>query len=212
MMHRTKIFPALFSAFFAIAVVAMTSLVMTSLGMSAPAMTALLGAQPGPHGSVVAPETSNEQSKTSLQAFDQAKISLQNAISTIESTLGGVVIDAKFQISNGHPVYIVTTSLAWDKSVCEGTVDAQTGDLIAKGKVIPDARLDQKSRSVLAGLHEWYASLGEAIVAAQDSSGGKPISAHLTEREGRAFFEVTLVKGASTIEVVVDANDGHVVS
>ena len=76
-MHRTKIFPALFSAFFAIAVVAMTSLVMTSLGMSAPAMTALLGAQPGPHGSVVAPETSNEQSKTSLQAFDQAKISLK---------------------------------------------------------------------------------------------------------------------------------------
>ena len=96
--------------------------------------------------------------------------------------------------------------------MCEGTVDAQTGDLIAKGKVIPDARLDQKSRSVLAGLHEWYASLDEAIVAAQDSSGGKPISAHLTEREGRAFFEVTLVKGASTIEVVVDANDGHVVS
>jgi uncharacterized membrane protein YkoI len=212
MMHRTKIFPTLFSAFFAIAVVAMTSLGMSALGMSAPAMTALLGAQLGPHGSVVAPETSNEQSKTRLQVFAQAKISLQNAISTIESRLGGVVIDAKFQISNGHPVYIVETSLAWDKSVCEGTVDAQTGDLIAKGKAIPDARLDQKSRSVLTGLHEWYASLGEAVVAAQDASGGKPISARLTEREGRAFFEVTLVKGASTIEVVVDANDGHVVS
>jgi uncharacterized membrane protein YkoI len=185
---------------------------MTSLGMSAPAMAALVGAQPGPHGSVVAPETSNERSKTRLQAFDRANISLQNAISTIESMLGGVVIDAKFQISNGHPVYIVKTSLAWDKSVCEGTVDAQTGNLIAKGKPIPDARLDQKSRSVLAGLHEWYASLGEAVVAAQDSGGGQPISSRLTERERRAFFEVTLVKGASTIEVVVDANDGHVVS
>jgi uncharacterized membrane protein YkoI len=212
MMHRTKIFPVFFSASFAMTSVAMTSVAMTSLAMSAPVMAVQLGAQPGPHEAVAAPATSNEQSKTRLQAFDQAKTSLQNAISTIESTLGGVVIDAKFQISNGHPVYIVKTSLAWDKSVCEGTVDARTGNLIAKGKAISDARLDQKSRSVLAGLHEWYASLGEAVVAAQDSSGGKPISARLTEREGKVFFEVTLVKGASTIKVLVDANDGHVVS
>ena len=134
MMHRTKILPVFFSAFFA-----MTSVAMTSVAMSAPVMAVQLDAQPGPHEAVAAPATCNEQSKTRLQAFDQAKASLQNAISTIESTLGGVVIDSKFQISNGHPVYIVKTSLARDKSVCEGTVDARTGNLIAKGKAISDA-------------------------------------------------------------------------
>jgi uncharacterized membrane protein YkoI len=100
-------------------------------------------------------------------------------------------------VSNGHPVYVVKTSVAWDKSVCEETIDPQTGNVIARGRETPESRLDQRARLMLAGLHEWDASLGEAVVAAKDSRGGKAIGAHLMERGGGASFEVTLVKGAS---------------
>jgi uncharacterized membrane protein YkoI len=193
MTHCKTVLAALSSAFFTMAVPA-------------------IAAHVPPHDPVATLEASTEQSKTSLLAFDQAKISLQDAISATESSLGGIVISAEFQISNGSPVYVVKTSRAWDKSVCEETVDARTGNVITKDKAVPEARLDQRARLMLASLHDWFASLGEAVVAAKDSSGGKPISAHLVERDGAPFFQVTLVKGASTVNVVVDAKDGHVAS
>ena len=192
-MHCKRILAALCSAFFT---------------MAAPA----IAAQAPPHDPVATLEAITEQSKTSLLAFDQAKISLQDAISATEGSLGGIVISAEFQITDGRPVYVVKTSRAWDKSVCEETIDARTGNVITKGKAVPEARLDQRARLMLASLHDWLASLGEAVVAAKDSSGGKPISAHLVERDGGVFFQVTLVKGASTVNVVVDTRNGHVVS
>jgi uncharacterized membrane protein YkoI len=192
MMHCKTIVGAMISAFLATVVPAMS-------------------AQPDRHAPPMPQETA-EQSKVKLLAFEQAKISLQDAISAAESTLGGSIIGAEFKVSNGHPVYVVKTSVAWDKSVCEETIDPQTGNVIARGRETPESRLDQRARLMLAGLHEWDASLGEAVVAAKDSRGGKPIGAHLMERGGRVSFEVTLVKGASTMNVVVDASDGHVAS
>jgi uncharacterized membrane protein YkoI len=193
MMHCKTILASLTSAFFT---------------MGVPA----IAAQVPPRDPIATLEASTEQSKTGLLAFDKAKISLQDAISATESSLGGIVISAEFKISNGHPVYVVKTSVAWDKSVCEEAIDAQTGSVIAKGRTIPEARLNQRARLMLPGLHEWDASLGEAVAAAKDSHGGRPIGAHLMDRAGGVVFQVTLVKGASTIIVIVDAKDGRVVS
>jgi uncharacterized membrane protein YkoI len=169
MMHCKTILAALSSAF---------------LTMAAPA----IAAQVPPHDPVATLEAITEQSKAKLLAFEQAKISLQDAVSATESTLGGSIISAEFKISDGHPVYVVKTSVAWDKSVCEETVDAQTGSVIAKGRTIPEARLNQRARLMLAGLHEWDASLGEAVAAAKDSHGGRPIGAHLMDRARRSCF------------------------
>ena len=114
--------------------------------------------QLGLRSAVATPEASAEHaSKARLTAFKQAEISLGNAISIAESMIGGIVIDANFQISNGRPAYVVKISLGWDHSVWQGMIDAQTGKVIGKGKTIPEDQLDQKDRSDLAGLHEWYA-------------------------------------------------------
>ena len=169
--------------------------------------------QLGLRSAVATPEASAEHaSKARLTAFKQAEISLGNAISIAESMIGGIVIDANFQISNGRPAYVVKISLGWDHSVWQGMIDAQTGKVIGKGKTIPEDQLDQKDRSDLAGLHEWYASLAEAVVTAEYSGGGRPISASLKERNGQIIFEVTVVKNASATKIFVDANDCHVVS
>jgi uncharacterized membrane protein YkoI len=200
MMHCKTILGAMLSAFLFTVVPAMSA---------QPDRQSLLAEHR--YSLLATPEAITEQSKAKLLAFEQAKISLQDAISATESTLGGSVISAEFKISNGHPVYVVRTSVAWDKSVCQETIDARTARVIAEGRTIPDNRLDQRARVMLAGLHEWDASLGEAVAAAKDSHGGRPIGAHLMDRAGVAFFRVTLVKGASTINVIVDANDGRVV-
>jgi uncharacterized membrane protein YkoI len=169
--------------------------------------------QLGLRSAVATPEASAEHaSKARLTAFKQAEFSLENAISIAESTIGGIVIDANFQISNGRPVYVVKTFLGWDHSVWDGMIDAQTGKVIGKGQAIPEDQLDQKDRSDLAGLHEWYASLAEAVVAAEYSGSGRPISASFKETNGQVFFEVTVVKNASATKIFVDAKDCHVIS
>jgi uncharacterized membrane protein YkoI len=175
-------------------------------------------AQAGLRSAAAAPVSNAEHvSRAHLTAFEQAKVSLGDAVSITESTMGGIVIDANFQVSNGRLVYVVKAFLHWDKpaadrSMCEETIDAQEGSVIAKGKAIPQGMLDQENQSKLSGLHPWYASLGEAVTAAEDYSHGKAISARLTERKGHSIFEVMTVKDASVINVAVDAADGHVVS
>jgi uncharacterized membrane protein YkoI len=181
-----------------------------------PALTvsAMVVATPfGVRGAIVHSEGSVETtSKADLQNFKQATVSLGQAISITESTKGGTVIEANFQIKNRRPVYEVKSYLPWDKSVWEGAIDAGTGRVIGKGKTIREDQLDQKDQSDLAGLHQWDVSLAEAVVAAKYSGSGTPISAGLKERGGKVFFEVTVAKNGSATNIFVDAQHGHVVS
>lgn len=156
--------------------------------------------------------TSSEAASAHLTAFEHANLSLEDAISTAEGTMGGIVIDANFQISNGRPAYMVRTFLGWDRSVGEEMVDAQSGNLIGHGKEIPRDMLDRREQSTLSKLRPWDVSLGEAVTAAEDYGSAKAISVRLMERNGETVFEVTIVRNASLIRLAVDATDGHVIS
>ena len=135
----------------------------------------------------------------------------------MEGSIGGIVIDASFQVSNGRPVYRIKAFVGWDnaasdQSVWEGMVDAQMGKVVGTSQRIALGHLDPQDRKGLAGLHAWDVSLGEAATAAEDYGGGKAIGVHLTERNGESIFEVTLVKNMSPINVAVDAINGYVIS
>src|SRR5438270_1979362 len=135
--------------------------------LTAPAVNAAAPASPG--WSTVKQVRGAEVSKADLRAFEQAPISLEYAISIAEGTVGGVVLEARFRVSHGRPVYFMKTFFGWDESapeqsVWQGVIDAHTGKVIGKGRTIALSKLDRGDRSALARLQPWYASLGEAVV------------------------------------------------
>jgi len=176
--------------------------------ITAPALAAL----PNAHSAAAARDLGAKHAagQTELKAFQQIKISIDDAIATAESARGGIVIDARFEISKGKPVYRVKTCR--DYSVWEGTIDAQTGELIGKGKTTPEARLDQEKKAELVGLSQAYTTLPEAMAMAEDRDAGRAISAGLEEMQGKIVFEVTVVKNASVKKIMIDPQSGQVVS
>jgi hypothetical protein len=83
---------------------------------------------------------------------------------------------------------VVKIFLGWDHSVWEGMIDAQTGKVIGKGETISEDQLDQKDRSDLAGLHDWYASLAEAVVAAEIYCDRKSHQREFQRKEWTGFL------------------------
>jgi hypothetical protein len=67
-------------------------------------------------------------------------------------------------------------------------IDAQTGKVIGKGETISEDQLDQKDRSDLAGLHDWYASLAEAVVAAEIYCDRKSHQREFQRKEWTGFL------------------------
>jgi len=157
-------------------------------------------------------ETSPQHSGATVSAFEQARFTLDDIISNVEGTQGGLVIGASFEIAAGKPVYTVRTFQSWNRAVWDGTIDARTGKLIGKGRTTPVAQLDTSAKSMLARLDESYLTLAEAVVTAEDRDAGKAMSASLSETNGELRFRVVVRTGEALRTMVVDAQTGQVVS
>jgi uncharacterized membrane protein YkoI len=189
MIIRKALFPALLSA-----------LLLTSAPVLSAQTTACSVASENEVGA-------EKPSNTTLKAFEQVKVSIDDAISATEGTKGGTVIGASFDVRNGNPIYRVKTYQ--NNSVWEGMVDAQTGNMIGTGKTTPENQLDQEDKAELAGLSQAYTSLAEAVVMAEDRDAGRAISVGLEETNGKIVFEVKVVdKYASVKKMVVDPKNG----
>jgi len=62
------------------------------------------------------------------------------------------------------------------------------------------------------GINDAGISLTRAISAAEQQVGGKASQAEFEREDGRAVFEVEVVKGTEVMDVEVDAADGTVLS
>jgi uncharacterized membrane protein YkoI len=145
-----------------------------------------------------------------LKAFERANVSLGEAISTVLGTKGGIIMSANFEIRAGKPVYEVQTYQ--DNSIWEGIVDAQTGNLMGRGKTTQKSQLDSRDKKIVAGLSRAYTSLAEGVVMAEDREPGKAIGARLDQEQGKMVIEVTVIKNAAVKTMAFDAQSGQVFS
>jgi uncharacterized membrane protein YkoI len=147
-------------------------------------------------------------SKAELTAFEKVKIPIANAILAAEKySNGGQVIDASFDAGNGNPVYRVKTYQ--NNSVWEGTVDAQSGQIVGTGKTTPERQLDQEDKAELNGLRQATTTLAQAVDTAEKRAAGKTISAGLEETKGKIVYEVMVVKNGSIQKVTIDPTSGR---
>jgi uncharacterized membrane protein YkoI len=147
-------------------------------------------------------------SASQLKAFEQARIAVGDAISTVERQSRGKAVDISFALDHGKRIYRVKTYQ--NGAVWEGTLDATTGALIGHGKTTNEARLDAEDRAEIAGLKTARTSLAEAVVNVQTQLGGKAFDAGLEQKGGNVVYEISLVKDGSVVGATVDPASGQV--
>jgi uncharacterized membrane protein YkoI len=156
-------------------------------------------------------EPKDEQDNTAdIQAFENAKVSLADAITAAEKHTQGKAIDAAFADYNGTPAYQVKTfqhGAVWD-----GMIDATSGEVIGQGETTPENKLDREDKAELAAFQTAKQSLIQALKAAEQHTGGKAIDAGLEETEGKVVYEIEVVKNGELQSVEVNPESGQVIA
>jgi uncharacterized membrane protein YkoI len=175
------------------------------------AMAAGNSAPPANGTAMQAGEASHEhESKAEIQAFQQVKVPLTQAVQAAEKHSNGKAIDASFEQKNGMPIYRIKTYQ--NNSVCEGTIDANSGQVAGSGQTTPQSKLDQEDMQELQAAKNAQTSLVQAVQAAEQKQGGKAIDAGLEARNGKVAYELELVKNGQLRTVTVDPQNGQLAS
>jgi uncharacterized membrane protein YkoI len=134
------------------------------------------------HAAARTRETTNEhENNVEVKTFDQAKISLADAIAAGEKHSGGKALGASFEDSHGKPAFHVRTT--HKSGIWEGLVDATSGQLIGQGKAMLQSRVDQEGQAEISAVDGSKATLADAIKTAEQKLVGKALDA---ERRGAA--------------------------
>ena len=157
-------------------------------------------------------QTENQQEQVSqadISAFQNAKIGVAQAINSAEQKAGGgKAIDAAFQANGGTPGYQV--KVFNNDQMWEGTVDANTGKVVGQAKTTPKSQLDQEDQAEVSALGNAQTTLKDAVMKAEQQSGGKAISAGLEQRNGKTAYEIQIVKNGAVQAMNVDPQTGQV--
>jgi uncharacterized membrane protein YkoI len=148
------------------------------------------------------------ESEAEVQAFEAVKTPLSGAISIAETHSGGKALDVSFENRHGKPAYRVKT--LQNNQVWEGLVDANSGQIIGRGKSTHESKLDREDKAELAGLRTAKTTLAQATATAERQSGGKAIDAGLEETRGKVAYEVEIVKDRRVRTLTVDPGNGQV--
>lgn len=135
--------------------------------------------------------------------FQSAKISLSQAISTVESQTGGKVTNAVFENHNAKPGYVVTT---YANGKMEAMwVDPQSGvaTKIAKPST-NEAALETRDQADVSTLNTAKASLPQAISMAEQKEGGKAFEAGLRNHNNAVAYNVDVEKNGKVSNYWVD--------
>jgi uncharacterized membrane protein YkoI len=154
-------------------------------------------------------EISTEQLNTKqIKLFQQARVTLLNAIAAAKNHGGGKLMDVRFDASDGRPVYKVKTYQ--NNEVWEAALDAQSGQFVDHGATTSESQLDEEDKAELGGLQQSTVTLAQAVDTAEKTIGGKAMNAGLEETNGKVVYEITVVHNAGfTKKVIVDPKNGQ---
>lgn len=151
-----------------------------------------------------------DETKVEIQAFENAKVSLSDAISAAEKHTQGKAMDAAFADYNGGPAYQVKTfqhDAVWD-----GIIDATSGEIIGEGETTSESDLDRDDKAELAAFKTAGHTLLQALKAAEEHAGGKAIDGGLEEVDGKVVYEIDVVKNGTLETVDVNPESGQVIA
>ena len=146
------------------------------------------GLQSAAQTPIVSESKEEEESKAEIQAFENAKVSLSDAISAAEKHTQGKAMDAAFADYNGAPAYQVKTfqhGAVWD-----GIIDATSGEVIGDGETTSESDLERDDKAELAAFKTASQTLLQALKAAEEHAGGKAIDGGLEEVGGKVVYAV----------------------
>lgn len=135
------------------------------------------------------------------------QVTLSQAVSTAEHTLGGKAFDVELDLDRGDLVYEI--GLVKDGKPMEAHVSAVNGQLLRQAT-------DHKARLPVVGVGEHLKAaqtaprtLTQTIAMVEEATKGKVTDIGLERRGGRHYYEVELA-GAQDREVLVDIRTGAI--
>jgi len=152
--------------------------------------------------------TDRSWNTTEVQAIQNMKVSLAQAIDTAEQQGRGKAIDAEFERSGNAGYYAIKVLSNDNSKLTEYKIDGNSGQVTGS-----DNEPIEKffTRLKPADLQNARTSLKQALATAEKQAGGKAIDAEV-EREGSGVqYKVTVANGDRTQDVRIDGN-GQIVS
>ncbi len=172
---------------------------------------ALLGAAPIPAPAQDAGSGARAITDTDLRAAESAKLSLADAIGLAQKHAdGGAVLEVRFKVEGFRPTYVLRTYKPG--GLWEGSIDANSGELLGAGDTTPDGDLDDDERAEVAGLKAATTALAEAVRTAEGHVQGRAVAGGLEATPGSVAWEVVVVAKDAAWTVVIDARTGQVIS
>jgi uncharacterized membrane protein YkoI len=144
----------------------------------------------------------------SLQA---AKITLAQAIATVEKQTSGKITHAAFEEESGKDGYVVTAYTAGKMQTM--WVDPQSGAATVVARPSPDeAAVATQDQADLPALNSGKATLSQAVALAEQHDGGYAYDASLQKHNGLIAIDVDVLKNGKLSTVWVDPAAGKIES
>ena len=140
--------------------------------------------------------------------FRNAKLSLTQAIADSQKEMRGKTFDARFEVWQGRPAYVIRTYSA--NQVWQSRIDADTGQPIGQPTTVSQTELGPQVQRDITALNNAATSLDQAVRSAEQREGGKAIMASVrSSRGGIATYNVDLVKNGRVRTAMIDASTGQ---
>ena len=145
--------------------------------------------------------------KTAQSNFESAKVTLEQAINTVQTQTGGKVTNAAFQSQNSKPGYLVTAYV--NGSMKAMWVDPESGNAtpIAKPSA-SEATVETQDKADASSLNSAKTTLAEAVSMAQQKAGGKAFDAGLQKHDQKLAISVDVLKNGTMSTYWVDPTEG----
>lgn len=144
-----------------------------------------------------------------ISKFQNAKLSLTDAINKAQQQQQGKTVAARFEMWNGQPSYFVRTCA--NNQIWEGRLNANTGELIGQPRTFAVNQAPQKLQQHAKTVRSAQNSLTQAVQNAEQQQGGKAMMAKVREgSNGQASYDVDLLKNGQLRTAMVDTSTGKI--
>lgn len=145
------------------------------------------------------------------KALQAAKITLAQAIATVEKQTSGKITHAVFEDQSGKDGYVVTAYTAGKMETL--WVDPQSGAATVVAQPSPDeAAVATQDQADMPALNSGKATLSQAVAMAEQHDGGRAYDASLQKHNGLIAINVDVLKDGKLSSVWVDPSAGKIES
>jgi len=146
--------------------------------------------------------------RTDAKPFEGAKLSLTQAIAESQKEMRGKTLDARFEVWQGEPAYLMRTFSA--NQIWQIRIDADSGQPLGQPTTVSQSELGPQVQRDVTALNNAQTSLDQAIGDAEQQKGGKAVMASVkASSSGTATYDIDLVKNGRLRTAMIDTSTGQ---